>query len=208
MRKKSESFKKVLIANRSEIVPRINATCSALNIKTVAIYTKEDSLAPFTFETNEAYELPKNGIDGYMDGQAIIDIALNSQTDALHPGYGFLSESPTFAQSVIDAGITWIGPHPTCIELMGNKIHARIHMQKADVPVVPGFHCTTIDKNKSKQLAFEIGYPVIIKAACGGGGKAMRIVKSPQDFDMAWDGVIRESQALFIAFNGYRGALS
>lgn len=197
MIKKYLPIKKILIANRSEVVPRINSTCSAMGIKTVAIYTKNDVLAPFPFETDEAYQLPGEGINGYMDGKAIIDIACTTGTDAIHPGYGFLSESSTFAQNVIDAGITWIGPKPSCIELMGNKIHARTHMKKTGIPVIPGIHCSDLDKNKAKQSTHKMGYPIIIKAACGGGGKAMRIVTSPHNFDSAWEGVIRESKALF-----------
>jgi acetyl/propionyl-CoA carboxylase alpha subunit len=189
---------KVLIANRSEIALRIQATCHTLGIKTVAIYSPEDVMSSYVYKASEAYRLSASGFSAYLNQDEIIAIAKQAGVDAIHPGYGFLSENAVFAQKVIDSKILWIGPHPESIKLMGDKSAARDIMQRAGVPVVPGFDVPTCESSlsKAKQFAEILGYPVILKDPLSGGGKAMRMVNKAEDFDVAWKLVLSESKRL------------
>lgn len=190
-------MKKVLIANRGEIARRIQATCQAIGIKTIAIYSKEDLFSSYVYHADEAYELSENG---YLDRAAIIEIAARHNASAIHPGYGFLSEDAAFAQMVIDAGITWIGPTPKNIALLADKSQAQHIMKQSGVNTIPG---KTIDAddpnapNTAKHFASLIGFPVLLKCAHGGGGKGMRLVKHLDEFEHAWNLVTSESKRLF-----------
>jgi len=196
----SRTIKTVLIANRGEIATRINSTCQALGIKTIAIYTKEDQLSPYVFKANKAYKLPQGGLVGYLDQDAIITIAQKANAIAIHPGYGFLAESAQFAQQVIDAGILWIGPTPKNIEILASKARAQKVMIEAGIPTIPGYSFSTNEPESlqnAQKAASMIGFPIIIKCANGGGGKAMRSVATEQDFEPAWNRVVSESKKIF-----------
>jgi acetyl-CoA carboxylase, biotin carboxylase subunit len=187
-------IKKILIVNRSEIASRINFTCQSLGIETTSIYAPEDKFASYIYETNKNHSLSGNGGSAYLNQDEIIKIALKEKVDAIHPGYGFLAENAQFAQRVIDAGIIWIGPNPQSISLMGNKIQAREIMQKAGVPVVPGFFIKHSEQEKAKIIAYKIGYPILLKDPLGGGGKAIRKVETESEFDNAFQRVISEAK--------------
>lgn len=189
-------LKKVLIANRSEIALRIQATCHALGYQTVAIFSQEDRHASFVYSATEAFCLSQLGHMAYLAQDEIIQIALKAGVQAIHPGYGFLSENNLFAQKVIDAGLIWIGPDASCIAAMADKITARDMMQQAGVPVVPGFVITDGDSIKAKEQASHVGYPLIIKDPRGGGGKAMRRVMHEDEFDHALMSVLSEAKKL------------
>lgn len=192
-------IKRVLIANRSEIALRLQASCHAQGIETVAIFSPEDQHASFVYRATRAYPLTLSGAPAYFAQDEIIQIALKAGADAIHPGYGFLSENATFAQKVIDAGLTWVGPASRCIKLMGDKVQARDIMIEAGVPVVPGFvmrDMSAFGQARAKVQATELGYPVIIKDPKSGGGKAMRRVDHVDEFDFAWELVVAESKKL------------
>ncbi len=196
------AIKKILIANRSEVAVRIIAACRTLNIKTVAVYTQEDRMANHVYHADAAYPLSLSGSAGYLNSKELISLAHAAEVDAIHPGYGFLAESASFAQEVISAGLTWIGPSPNLIAQMGNKIAAREIMTQYGVPTIPGFHFTHATLNElsaAKTAAASLGYPVILKSANGGGGKAMRSVYDSDAFDRAWEQVLSESQKYFQA---------
>ena len=190
-------IKKVFIANRAEIARRIQTACHTNNIQTVSVYTQEDQKSPYVYNATESYKLSKDGCDGYLNQDELINIAKKSNADAVHPGYGFHSENYVFAQKVIDAGLTWIGPDPQSIQLMGNKIEARKKMILVNVPVIPGEHFTANEGARAEQKALEIGYPVILKSALGGGGKAMRKIDSENQFKELWNSVVSESKNMF-----------
>jgi len=192
-------MKKVLIANRGEVALRIQATCHSRDLETVAVFAPEDRGASFVYRATQAHPLSLSGTSAYFNQEEIISIALKLGADSIHPGYGFLSENAGFAQKVIDAGLTWIGPDPACISLMSDKVHARDMMHHAGVPVVPGFvihDLSDMGRDDGRKRATELGYPVIIKDPKSGGGKAMRRVDSEADFDRGWDGVLAESKKL------------
>lgn len=198
--KKQKKITKILIANRSEIAVRIIATAQSLGIKTVSIYTQEDATSPHVYQADEAYKLSGSGSQGYCNQQEIISIAAQASVDAIHPGYGFLAENAQFAQRVIGSSITWIGPQSETIALMGDKIQARIRMDQALVPVVPGVTLDAADPasfSYAQKEITDIGYPIIIKSALGGGGKAMRKVTSADELETAWNLVKRESEKFF-----------
>ena len=174
---------KVLIANRGEIALRVIATCKKMNIKTVAVYSEADANAPFVFAADEAYCIgPAASSESYLRQDKILKIALETGAKGIHPGYGFLSENADFAQKVTDAGIKFIGPSPQAIRLMGSKLDAKATVMKFDVPLVPGTEYAIKDPNDGKRIATEIGFPVLIKASAGGGGKGMRLVQRAEDF--------------------------
>jgi acetyl-CoA carboxylase biotin carboxylase subunit len=191
-------FKKILIANRGEIAVRIIRAAKELGIDSIAIYHEVDKEMPFVQYAEYAYKLesetPKAG---YLDIQQIIDIAKKSGAEAIHPGYGFLSENAKFSQACADAGIKFIGPKAHAIEVMGNKTSARKLMSKAGVPIVPGTQEKIIDIEKAKIIAKELGYPVLLKAAAGGGGKGMRKVFKEEDITDSFDAAQRESLKAF-----------
>jgi 3-methylcrotonyl-CoA carboxylase alpha subunit len=186
-------FNKILIANRGEIAIRIMRACRELGIKTVAVYSEADAHAQHVQFADEAILLgdaaPK---ESYLDVDKIIRAALDSKADAIHPGYGFLSENASFAAAVDSAHLTFIGPSADSIRAMGDKAESKIMMKQAGVPTVPGFEgFETFDEFKN--AASEIGYPVLVKAAAGGGGKGMRVVKSENELSEAIDTARREA---------------
>jgi acetyl-CoA carboxylase biotin carboxylase subunit len=179
-------FRKVLIANRGEIAIRIQRTLRELDIASVAVYSEADERASHVTRADEAYCIgPAEVSKSYLDAAKIIDVARHAGCDAVHPGYGFLSENAAFARACAAAGLVFIGPSPEAIEAMGSKIAARARMQKAGVPVVPGSDGTTQDLAALAKIATQIGYPVLVKASAGGGGKGMRVVESAADFQRA-----------------------
>lgn len=194
-----KKLKKVLIANRSEIALRIQHSCHAAGIKTVAIYASEDSCGAFVSSAHEAYQLSLSGSQAYLDQDEIITIALSCHADAIHPGYGFLSENWIFAQRVIDAGLVWIGPSPESIRSMGDKNNARELMKKAGVPIIPG---ELVDNAYNQSIANilaavqRVGFPLILKDPMSGGGKAMRQVYTPQELEVSWQIVCSESKKM------------
>jgi len=189
-------IKKVLIINRSEIALRIQQACRALGFQVVAVYAPEDMGARFVYAADQAHELSGHGFTAYLNQDEIIAIALKSGADAIHPGYGFLSENAHFARRVIENGLTWIGPSPESMVLMGDKIQARTLAQSVGVPVVPGQFISLKDLDNLAQAqlaATQIGFPVIIKDPLAGGGKAMRRVGSVEELAVAWAAVASEA---------------
>jgi pyruvate carboxylase subunit A len=168
-------FKKVLIANRGEIALRIIRACKELGIPTVAIYAAPDATTLYVKKADEAYLVGPGPIEGYLNIYRIIDLAKQKGVDAIHPGYGFLSENAEFARACQENGITFIGPSADAIRAMGNKVAARETMRKAGVPVIPGTFDPIASIEDAKSAARQIGYPVIIKAAMGGGGRGIRV---------------------------------
>lgn len=176
-------IKKILIANRGEIACRIIRTCKKLGIESVAVYSDIDQWASFTVQADEAWAIGGNApAESYLNGNLIIQTALDSGADAIHPGYGFLSENPVFAKAVVDAGLIFIGPSPEAISTMGNKLTAKEAVRSFNIPMVPGTDGAISDLNTARESADAIGYPVMLKAAAGGGGKGMRIVERSEDF--------------------------
>lgn len=177
-----KQIKKILIANRSEVASRIISTCKALNIKTVAIYSDEDKFLEYVFQADENYALEKIGGSAYLEQDEILQIAKKLNVDAIHPGYGFLSENYIFAQKVIDNKIIWIGPNPKIIKSMADKINARNIMGKNGEPIIPGYFITHNEEEESiKKKGTEIGLPIILKDPLGGGGKGIKKVFSIQE---------------------------
>jgi acetyl-CoA carboxylase, biotin carboxylase subunit len=175
-------IKKVLIANRGEIAVRVIRSCRELGIKSVAVFSDADRGAMHVRYASEAYHIgPSPSRESYLDGDKIIEVALKSKADAIHPGYGFLSENADFAKKCQDAGIIFIGPSIEAITKMGDKITARLTMIEAGVPVVPGTQQKITDDNSVKKIVGEIGLPVMVKASSGGGGKGMRLVRNQDE---------------------------
>jgi acetyl-CoA carboxylase biotin carboxylase subunit len=172
-------FETVLVANRGEIACRVFRTCHELGIKTVAVYSEADTNAKHVRMADEAILIgPANPAESYLDVDKVLEAAKVTGAQAIHPGYGFLSENAAFARKVVEAGIIWIGPDPESIEAMGDKITARNLMQDAGVPVAPGTRDPISDPDVALAAAEEIGYPVIVKASAGGGGIGMSVVHS------------------------------
>lgn len=191
-------FKKVLIANRGEIALRVIRTCREMNIKTVAIYSTADRDSLHVRFADEAVCIgPPASKDSYLNIPRIMAAAEITNADAIHPGYGFLAENADFAEICNEYGIKFIGPSPEMIRKMGDKITAKETMIKANVPVVPGSGGLLKELEPSLKLAKEIGYPVILKATAGGGGKGMRIVWNEGEFENAWLTASREAEASF-----------
>lgn len=191
-------FKKILIANRGEIACRVMATARKLGVKTVAVYSDADAHSKHVQCADEAVHIgPAAVAQSYLLGDKIIEAALKTGADAIHPGYGFLSENPDFVEAVEAAGLVFVGPPASAIHAMGLKDAAKDLMVKAGVPVVPGYHGGEQDADFLAAQADEIGYPVLIKARAGGGGKGMRLVEDPADFKAALEGAQREGQASF-----------
>ena len=191
-------FTKILIANRGEIACRVAATAARLGIQTVAVYSDADAQARHVQMCDQAVHIggsaPK---DSYLRWQAIIDAALACGAQAIHPGYGFLSENDAFAQACADAGLAFIGPSPSAIRAMGLKAESKQLMERAGVPLVPGYHGADQDPALLQREADRIGYPVLIKASAGGGGKGMRIVEAAADFAGALASCQREAVSSF-----------
>ena len=187
-------FKKILIANRGEIACRVAATARKLGIRTVAVYSDADANAKHVLACDEAVHIGGSAPrDSYLRADRIIEAAKATGAQAVHPGYGFLSENEDFAQACADAGLVFIGPPPSAIKAMGLKAAAKQLMEKAGVPLVPGYHGAGQDPLMLKGEADRIGYPVLIKASAGGGGKGMRIVTRSEDFDAALASCKREA---------------
>lgn len=188
-------IKRLLIANRGDIAVRIIRTCKELNIETIAIYSEIDKDSLHRYLADESICIGPNNISkSYNNIDNIIYLAKKMNCDAIHPGFGFLSENVNFAKACLDNDIVFVGPTPNQIELMGNKSKARETMTSLNVPVVPGSKSILKDKEEAKLLASSIGYPVMIKASSGGGGKGMRIIFKESEFDSLFD--IAKSEAL------------
>ncbi len=191
-------IRKVLVANRGEIAVRVLRTCHELDIDTVGVFSDPDRTAPHVRLAGEAYRLgPAPASDSYLKMDAIIEVAKESGVDAIHPGYGFLSENADFAEACADAGLLFIGPPPAAIRAMGDKTAARQLMKEAGVPMAPGTTDAIDDADRAAEIAKDIGYPVLIKAAAGGGGKGMRIVHDPGEFKRALRGARSEAESAF-----------
>ena len=191
-------IRKVLIANRGEIAVRIIRACRELGgIRTVAVYSDADREALHVCYADEAYNIgAPSPRESYLNIDKLIDVARRSGADAVHPGYGFLSERAEFAQAVIDAGLVWIGPPPDAISRMGDKLAARELMERAGVPIVPGTQ-PGLNDGALRHEANRIGFPLMVKAAAGGGGKGMRIVREESQLDAALASAHREAEAAF-----------
>ncbi len=192
----SSGCKRVLVANRGEIARRVFTTAREMGLSTVAVYADGDAEAPFVAEADQAVALGgTTAAESYLVPEKILDAARRTGADAVHPGYGFLSENSAFAQAVIDAGLTWIGPGPAAIAAMGDKLAAKKLMVAAGVPTLPSVEITpAVDLTAAAE---EIGYPVLVKAAAGGGGKGMRVVTTAADLLDAVAGAQREAEASF-----------
>jgi 3-methylcrotonyl-CoA carboxylase alpha subunit len=191
-------FKKILIANRGEIAVRIMATCREMGIQTVAVYSEADQDARHVYEADEAYEIgPAPAAQSYLKIENIIATAQKSGAEAIHPGYGFLSENPAFAEACAEAGIVFIGPSAAAMRLMGSKIAAKQLAQEAGVPTVPGYDGASQSHATLLREAERIGFPLLIKASAGGGGKGMRAVASADAFLEQLAGAQREALAAF-----------
>jgi acetyl-CoA carboxylase biotin carboxylase subunit len=191
-------IKKVLIANRGEIAIRVMRACRELGIATVAVFSDADADAFHIRMADEAYHIgPSPSNESYLVGEKIIDVAQKAHADAIHPGYGFLAENAKFARMVTDAGLIWIGPPAKAIEIMGDKLAAKRAVTASNVPIVPGFE-KAIDNIESLRPEIDkIGYPILIKAAAGGGGKGMRTVHAPEDLESAYRGAASEAKNAF-----------
>lgn len=191
-------FEKVLVANRGEIAVRIIRACRELGIRTVAVYSEADRESLHVKLADESVCIgPPSPAQSYLNVQNIIAAAKTKKADAIHPGYGFLAENPYFAEMCATCGITFIGPSSRCIEVMGDKASAKAEMEKAGIPVVPGSDGIIEDEDQALSVAGEIGYPVIIKAAAGGGGRGMRIVQNPEELRKSVALARQEAEAAF-----------
>ncbi len=189
-------FGNVLIANRGEIACRIIKTARRMGMKSIAIHTPADKGALFTRLADEVHEIGE-GASGYLDGAAIVALAQRVGAECLHPGYGFLSENAEFAERCARAGLVFVGPPPAAMRTMGLKNSAKALMQRAGVPVVPGYHGDNQSPKFLREKAYEIGYPVLIKAIAGGGGRGMRRVDAHMEFEAALESASREAEAAF-----------
>src|SRR3954451_1820933 len=191
-------FKKILIANRGEIAVRVIRACHELGIVAVAVYSEVDRTALHVMKADEAYGIgPAPASESYLNIERILETAKRVGADAIHPGYGFLSENPRFARACRGAGIKFIGPSPESMELMGSKTRARQQMEKAGVPFVPGTSRGLESEEEAAQIADQLGYPVMLKAAAGGGGKGMRLVSGKADLGSALEAARSEAQRAF-----------
>lgn len=191
-------FQKILIANRGEIAVRIIRACRNMGIRSVAIYSKEDKDSLHVQLADQRICIGEGPAkNSYLNMERIVTAALNMGADAIHPGFGFLSENADFVRLCEKHGLTFIGPRADVIDSMGNKSHARKTMMDAGVPVVPGTKEPVYDAQTGEKLAAEIGYPVMIKASSGGGGKGMRVTKSPEEFEFQFNMAQRESANAF-----------
>ncbi|MCI0702555.1 MAG: pyruvate carboxylase [Planctomycetia bacterium] len=195
----SRPFQKLLVANRSEIAIRVFRSAHELGIRTVAIYSHEDRFALHRFKADEAYQVGKTGepIRAYLDIPSLVQLARDVGVDAIHPGYGFLSENAGFARACAEAGITFIGPRPEILDQLGDKVMARSIAKKAGVPILSGGDTPVASIESAKVLAEKLGYPIIIKASMGGGGRGMRVVQTADKLEEAIDSASHEAGAAF-----------
>jgi acetyl-CoA carboxylase biotin carboxylase subunit len=190
-------FKRVLIANRGEIAVRIIRACREMGIESVAVFSDVDRRSLHVRKADYAYHIgPSTASESYLNADKILDVARRSGAEAIHPGYGFLSENSRFARTCADAGFKFIGPTPESMEMMGSKTRARQSMKRVGVPFVPGSE-HGLDIEAAERLAEQIGYPVMLKAAAGGGGKGMRMVAEPQELRSAYENARSEAQRSF-----------
>ncbi|HBQ85631.1 MAG TPA: pyruvate carboxylase, partial [Syntrophomonas sp.] len=192
-------FKKILIANRGEIAIRIIRACHELGIRTVSIYSNEDKLALFRSKSDESYLIGANKgpVEAYLDIEEIIDLAMKKGVDAIHPGYGFLSENPEFAKKCIESGIEFIGPTADMMDKLGDKIKSKLIAHSIGVPTIPGVEKPIESDNEALELADACGYPIMLKAAAGGGGRGMRIVRSEADLLQEFHSAKNEAKKAF-----------
>src|SRR5579872_5644312 len=195
----SRPIRKLLVANRSEIAIRVFRTAHELGIRTVAIYSHEDRFSLHRFKADEAYRIGKPGepIRAYLDIPDIVALAKQYDVDAIHPGYGFLSENAAFARACQQAGIIFVGPRVEILEQLGDKVVARRIAHQANVPVLSGSDAAVVSNDEAKKLADQLGYPVIVKAALGGGGRGMRVALTPDRLDDALEQARREAATAF-----------
>src|SRR5690349_3460802 len=192
-------MKKLLALNRSEIAIRILRAANELGLRTVAIYSKEDRLALHRFKADEAYLVGENKgpVEAYLDVENIVSLAAEKGVDAIHPGYGFLSENPALPRACERAGITFVGPSADLLDLLGDKTAARRLAEEAKIPIVPGTQEPISDPKEAAAVATKIGFPLIIKAAFGGGGRGMRVVERAEDFAARMEEARQEAGAAF-----------
>ncbi|TLU98719.1 acetyl-CoA carboxylase biotin carboxylase subunit [Dyadobacter luticola] len=192
------SIKKILVANRGEIALRIMRTAREMNIKTVAVFSEADRRSPHVRYADEAVCIgPAPSSESYLNVAKILKVCRQLNVDAIHPGYGFLSENAGFAKSVKEAGLIFIGPSPEAIEIMGSKLAAKQAAAAYNIPMVPGTASAIQDRDEAKKIASAIGYPILIKASAGGGGKGMRVVEEESTFDEQMDRAVSEAQSSF-----------
>ncbi|SHK28931.1 pyruvate carboxylase [Tepidibacter formicigenes] len=194
-----KKFRKVLVANRGEIAIRIFRACSELGIRTVGIYSKEDKYSLFRSKADESYLIgeDKGPIEAYLDMEEIIHIAKKKGVDAIHPGYGFLSENPDFARMCRENEIEFIGPSPEVMDKMGDKINSKKVAKEVNVPTIPGVDYSISTSDEAKKIAKEIGYPVMLKASNGGGGRGMRVIEKEEDLVLEFERAVSESKKAF-----------
>jgi acetyl-CoA carboxylase biotin carboxylase subunit len=191
-------FKTLLVANRGEIALRVVRACRELGVRSVAVYSEADRLAPHVLEADEAHPVgPAPSSESYLRIDRLLEAAEASGAEAIHPGYGFLSEREVFARAVEEAGLAFVGPASATLAAMGDKTEARRRMQDAGVPIVPGLVEALPDPEAAVAAAAEIGYPILLKAAAGGGGKGMRVVRDEADLARAFEGAAREAMSAF-----------
>jgi acetyl-CoA carboxylase, biotin carboxylase subunit len=191
-------FGKILIANRGEIAVRVLRACHEMGIAAVVVYSDVDRASLHVRKADEAYPIgPAAAAESYLNIGKILDVAARSGADAIHPGYGFLSENAKFAQACADAGVKFIGPTAAAMEAMGSKTRARQAMEKAGIPFVPGTSSDVESLEQAKEIAVRIGYPVMLKAAAGGGGKGMRLVQAPEQLKPALEAARSEAERAF-----------
>jgi acetyl-CoA/propionyl-CoA carboxylase biotin carboxyl carrier protein len=191
-------FSKILIANRGEIAVRVIRTAHEMGISCVAVYSEPDRNALHVRMADEAYRVgPAAASQSYLDGEKLVEIARRAGAEAIHPGYGFLAENAAFAERVVEAGLVWIGPHPEAIRAMGDKLRSRVAMQKAEVPVVPGGLDPIANAAGAREAAKKYGYPLALKASGGGGGKGLKIARSAEEVESAFETARREAEAYF-----------
>jgi pyruvate carboxylase subunit A len=190
-------FRKILIANRGEVAVRIARACAELGIKSVAIYTDADRHALHVKKADEAYHVGSDPLAGYLNAHSIVNLAVAVGCDALHPGYGFLSENPLLAEICARRGIRFIGPPARLIRKMGNKVEAREAMIEAGIPVVPGSEGNLKDIDEARTLAQKIGYPVMLKATTGGGGRGIRRCDNLQELERFFERALSEAEKAF-----------
>src|SRR5690242_3204467 len=190
-------FKKILIANRGEIAVRVMRACRELGIPSVAVYSEVDRASLHVRHADEAYFIgPAAATESYLNIEKILEVARRSGADAIHPGYGFLSENPRFARACREAGVKFIGPTAEAMELLGSKTRARRAMERAGVPLVPG-SARGLEFDEAVRVATQVGYPIMLKAAAGGGGKGMRMVRSAEELRSAFDSARSEAERAF-----------
>ncbi len=191
-------MKKILVANRGEIAIRVMKTARKMGIKTVAVFSEADRDAPHVRHADEAVCIgPPPSSESYLNVKKIIEVALSLNVDAIHPGYGFLSENADFAEAVAENNMIFIGPRAKAIRIMGSKLAAKDAVKKYDIPMVPGFDQAITDVAKAKVIANQVGFPILIKASAGGGGKGMRVVQNEAEFESQMDRAISEATAAF-----------